>query len=378
MSLYLRHISVNNFRNYDSIDLNNLGNLVIFLGHNAVGKTNLIEAIQLLSSLNSFRNPKTDQLIKEGSNEAFLLGNFSDSDRNFDISLTIQPGKKTYYFNKNKRKIQDLKGKIPAVTFTPNDLELTKSSSRIKRDTIDFLGEQLSAQYYTVRRDYEKVVRYKNKLLHDEEDINLIESMNEMLCLCGAQLLYFRLELFKRLKKYIQENYQTFSNQKESFSSSYSPSWVRYKTFVAENNKDIFSYSRDELIERLEKAVDQSKALEFERKRSLIGPHADQIDLFINDKNVRDFASQGQQRSLVLAWKLAEMQVLEESLNQKPLLLLDDVMSELDEERREILISFFSHKTQTFITTTNLSYFTQDLLTTAEIISLPLKEKGEK
>lgn len=366
MSLKLVDISLTGFRNYGEFRLGNVGNLTIFVGNNAVGKTNLLEALQLCTGLSSFRHPSTDQLIREGSDFARIEASISDKSRSLIVSAVVEPGRRRYKLNGKFKQIVDLKGLLPAVVFTPDDLALAKGSSALKRNAIDDLGAQLTKNYYLVSRDYEKVVQYKNRLLKDEADNGLIESINETLVTCATQLAFYRIELYKRLISSLKSNYLSISSG-ETLTSSYIPSWMDFDEFVLTEGWP----TRDKIKESLQETLAVKLVEERARKRCLVGPHADHIELFIDGRNVADFASQGQKRSVVLAWKLAEVEVIEDSLHQNPVLLLDDVMSELDAMRRKKLVEFVEGDIQTFITTTTLEYFDDDLLSQANVVALP-------
>ena len=366
MDLHITDIRLSNFRNYEDFAFRNVGNLTIFVGNNAVGKTNLLESIQLCTALTSFRKPTVDRLISHGKPFSRVAVDMTDGNRQLQLSLQLEPGKRLYKLNGKKRNAVDLRGLLPAVTFTPDDLQLVKKSSGAKRDALDALGSQLSKNYYIVKHDYDKVIRYKNKLLKDEATDGLIRSINETLVTCGAQLTCYRASLFGRLSNSISSNYRHISNG-ESLSSSYFPSWMEGHALDASQKLD-----RSFVADQLEQQLDQRFIEEKARKRSVVGPHSDQIALMINGNDIVDFASQGQQRSAVLSWKLAEVEIIRESLNKNPVLLLDDVMSELDETRRNALIDFVEGSIQTFVTTTNLQYFDERLLSRAQIVNLPL------
>ena len=371
----ISELTLRNFRNYEEFYLKDIGNLTIYIGKNGVGKTNVLEGIQLLTSCHSFRNAQAAQLVREGEEQAFLHMLCGDGNRSISVDLQIEPGKKRYQVNGKAKAVADVKGMLPAVCFTPDDLSLVKRSSSVKRDMLDNLGNQLSRNYYIVQRDYEKILRYKNRLMKDESSLTLIQSANDTMVLCGVQLHCFRLSLFNRILPLAQEYYAQISHSNEAFTAQYCPSWIRYGTqeeqqaFSLMEHEDVPSKTavQEAMYSALEKHLDE----EMRRCRSLIGPHADLITFFLGGKDASQFASQGQQRSIVLAWKLAEVETVNRSLGTKPVLLLDDVMSELDEARREELVGFMTDEIQTFITATDLSGFNENLISRAQIVSLP-------
>ena len=187
MDLRIERIAFRNFRNYESFELAGLGPLTVLVGPNAVGKTNVVEGVQLLTALQSFRRPSLDQMVRQGAGFARLDADVTDGSRELALSLQVSEGKKRYLLNGKGKRTADLKGLVPSVTFTPDDLELAKGASAVKRAALDALGSQLSANHYVIKKDYEKVVRYKNRLLKDDAPPELVASVNETLVTCGAQ-----------------------------------------------------------------------------------------------------------------------------------------------------------------------------------------------
>ena len=359
MGLRIQHISLQNFRNYTTFELNPSPTTTILVGPNASGKTNCIEAIQLLTALTSFRNPRNDHLLNNptelGKIEAFL----TDGNRELTLSLTLNEGKKTYFLNKKRKNTPALRGLLPAILFTPDDLALIKGSQSIKRHALDVLGAQLSATYEQISKDYEKILRQKNRYLKEQVSLAYLTSINEVLATIGAQLYELRARLVQVLTPYIKANYQTIAHHDEDIEITYTPSWKKY----LQDTSTLEAASSAHLL----RVMTDYFQKEQERHLSLFGPHADTITFLINGRDAQQFASQGQQRSLVLAYKMAEVAVIRDTINQQPVLLLDDVMSELDDARRNELISLISHDTQTFITSTHLGYFPQDFLDQAKL-----------
>lgn len=372
MGLRLQQLSLTNFRNYDSLLLRDIGALTIFVGPNAVGKTNIIEGIDLLTAISSFRHPKIQQIMKWDSDFTRLQASLTDGSRELEITLQIQEAKKTYQLNGKVKRIHDLKGILPAVCFSPDDLNLIKGSQSIKRNAIDLLGSQLSANYYAVRKDYEKILRQKNRVLKEGVQAEYLASINEVLISIGAQLSFKRAEVFSKLSPYICDYYHMITGCTERVELAYIPSWE-------ESDQEVFtshSFTTDKARQSLQTALVLYQERERESKRTLLGPQNDTIEFFIEGKNAGIYGSQGQQRSLVLSFKLAEVSLIQNILGQKPVLLLDDVMSELDSVRRTALIQFISDDIQTFITTTHLEYFSEELLTRAHIIHLDKNQCG--
>ena len=344
--------------------LEQLGNLTIFVGKNAVGKTTVLEAIQLISALKSFRATQSSHLVKKGNNVAAVEAKISNSSRLLEEKMVVEEGKRKYYLNGKPKQIKDLKGMLPAVVFVPDDLGLVKGSNAQRRSSLDSLGTQLSKNFYAVKLDYQRLIKQKNQLLKDAVNKEYLASMNEVIAKVGAQYYVHRSVLCSKIKPYLEQYYSQISNGSERVELCYLPSWGTVED----------SANREHIQRLLQDSLDQREEEERARKKSVVGPHTDDIQFILDGENALHFASQGQQRSIVLAYKMAEASLIQEILGQKPLLLLDDVMSELDEHRRSCFVDFIGGKTQTFITTTNLSYFDDSLLKDAEVIKLPIED----
>lgn len=369
MGLKIKQINYRNFRNYDDYQLDEVSDLTIFIGPNAIGKTNLVEGIQLITALNSFRSSKTEHLVRFGHDEALISAVLRDDVRKLDISFSIKEGKRIFTLNGKKKQKKSMRGILPSVVFSPDDLTFIKGSQSIKRVQLDELGDQLSSNYHSVRRDYERILKQKNRYLKETTAHSFLESVNEVLTMIGAQLFILRSGLVKELTPYIQRFYSELSSGHEEVDILYIPSWNKYRDDMIEKSLSE-EFDRVGVKEKLDQIIDQEFSREHARGLALFGPHADQIIFTIDGNDASHFASQGQQRSLVLSFKMAEVALLKDKLGQTPVLLLDDVMSELDEARRSQLIRIIAGDMQTFITSTNLSYFDKNFLQDASIIHL--------
>ena len=290
----------------------------------------------------------------------------SDGNRLVRVELNLEPGKKRYMVNGKPKQAADVRGLLPAVAFTPDDMEIAKKSSSVKRNALDDLGMKLSKNYYVIHKDFEKALRYKNKLLKDEAPQPLVQAINETFLACATQLFCYRIALFHRMIPLINDNYRSISDSNDLFTATYVPSWLHL------DGKELpeGAYGKEEVAGILADSLLKHEAEERLRHRSLVGPHNDIISFFLSGRETSSFASQGQQRSIVLAWKLAEVEMVRQTIGTNPVLLLDDVMSELDEARRNLLVQQVNEDIQTFITATDLSPFNQDLLDVADVVEL--------
>lgn len=381
MSLKIEKISLDDFRGYKHLCLDGLSNLVIIVGPNAVGKTNIIEAIQLLTSARSFRKPSWSETISWGAKEARASLSMREEKRYVEHSVHIKGNERSYTVNGKKKGTGSVRGTLPCVLFIPDDLQLVKASSAFRRECVDNLGTQLSKNYSSLKSDYQQTLRQRNLLIKEEIHSGLLfESWDESLATHGARLCVNRWRLFDRLADHMKSIYEQIVDDEE-FNAVYVPSWARFD----DDNRQISdlieyeSYGRgeDKTLDEVEKIITGSSlklaAAELKRGVSLIGPHKDELVFFINKRNARLFASQGQQRTIVLALKLAAVELVNEMVGVEPVLLLDDVMSELDERHRSSLADFVQRNAQTIITTTNLGYFSDLLLEKATVVHVPIE-----
>lgn len=345
----INKLKLRNFRNYEDESRDFEPGINKIVGPNATGKTNLIEAVGLLTQISSFRNALTAELVNKNTKEESsqieveIFDNNTQSKHN--LKLLISDGKKTYKLNDKTKSISSLKGNFPSVVFTPDDLAFVKGSNTMRRSAVDGLGSQISKDYYTVLHDYAKALKQKNALLRDGASDDMFKSINDVLIKSGAQLVFYRHGLIQKILPVISDYYSQIAGENEKLSIEYYPSWAM--------DDKLEQISRDEAREKLGCAFDEKLDEEKGRCRALIGPHRDRIVFVLNDEDAQNFASQGQQRSIVLSFKLTEVKLIEDMLDKRPILLLDDVMSELDESRREKLQSFIEDKTQVFITSTD-------------------------
>lgn len=377
--MQITQLQLYQFRNYSALTLSGIGKITLILGPNAVGKTNLLEGIDLVVRCHSFRNTPTDQLVYEyaSSPQARVAATISGETRTLLMEMTIDQGKRTYSMNGKPRKLRDPQKTLPVVVFTPDDLTFVKGSQSGRRNTVDALGSQLSVQHKIVRRDYENVLRHKNALLKEElPDRVLIDSVNELIVTCGAQLTFFRAGLLHRLEPYLLERYQELSSSKETLRCVYVPSWEVENDAYWSSESQHQVLARDDYRQLTRQVLDEHIDDELQKHRALFGPQADRILFLLNDKPAEDFASQGQQRTLVLAWKLAEIDIISAVLQTSPLLLLDDVMSELDKTRRQALEQSIITSQQTFITATDKAYFTDALVQQSSVVTLPISPES--
>ncbi|MCF6095091.1 DNA replication/repair protein RecF [Microaerobacter geothermalis] len=346
--MFLNRLQVQQYRNYNHIDLSFHSSLNIFLGKNAQGKTNLLESIYLLSLGKSHRTYKDKELIqwdKETSNiKGFIEKKYGKLQ--LDILLTGK-GKKVSLNGIEKKRLSEFIGNLNVVMFAPEDLTIVKGTPQIRRKFLDMEIGQIHPIYIHHLSNFNKIVHQKNQFLKNSfgKSINhaLMDIWNQQLVSVAVPILKKRLFFLKKLETYANDIHQKITHGKESLSIKY----VHSTPFQHE-------LSDDEAQEVLLREFNAIKQREMLRATTLIGPHRDDLQFFINDINAQVYGSQGQQRTVALSIKLAEIELVKEEVGEYPLLLLDDVLSELDDERQTQLLSTIQERVQTFVTTTNI------------------------
>lgn len=358
-------LNLEGFRNYERFELRPHPALTVLVGPNAIGKTNIIEGLQLLTTASSFRRPRWEDLVRWGDSRAAIALTAEEGERRLDVRLEIEAdGTHTFRVNgQTRRRASDVVGRFPSVVFTPDDLDLVKGPADRRRAAIDDLGSQLSPAYASLRRDYGRVVRQRNALLKDDPGSRELAVWDDSAAALGARLLTHRVRLLDRVMTQAQLHYGSMAGG-EPLSWTYED---RCGLPVDANGARVEVEAAEACIR-----AEMARRAGEERRRAvtLVGPHRDDVVFLVGGRDARAFASQGQQRTAALAWKLAEVDIVEDVARSRPMLLLDDVMSELDADRRAALSQTVAGRTQTFVTTTNLGYFDDAMLSDATIVDL--------
>lgn len=343
--MIIEDIRLINFRNYDNqkIDFNKKINIII--GKNAQGKTNLLEAIYMTSTGRSFRTNRDKEIINFNKEEGYIGLNIKiDNIRRFiEVKLSKERPKRIRV-NKNEIKsYKELNTGLNVVVFTPDDLRLIKDSPLLRRNFIDAGISGLKPVYNYNIKKYEKILFQRNNLLKSKSysnDIdNLLEVFDIQISKIGTSIILEREKYIKGLMSKCKEIYKNLTSNGEEIDYKYACNIPIYGT-------------REEIENRYFYLLKDNRRKDLEYRSTQIGPHRDDLIIYIDNNNARIFGSQGQQRSLVLSLKLSEVEFIKEDRGMYPILLLDDVFSELDKERRLYLSKSFD-KMQTFITLTD-------------------------
>lgn len=362
MPMRARALRVHDYRSYRELELALSERVTVLVGKNAVGKTNLVEALQLLCSGVSFRRPAAAELVREGADACRAELRLEGDGRVVDLAFEVADGKRSFARNGKRCTSSGVRGVLPVVLFCPDDLDLVKRAARERRSALDTFGMQLNEQYAKLVRSYARIVEQRNALLKEPGTTPaLLFAWDDSLATTGSALLRHRLALLDRLRGELTGIYASVAAGERAN--------MVYESALGTED-ELRALGRDGLKERFLAALEQGAQEDLRRGVTQVGPHRDEIALSIDGRAARAFASQGQQRSLVLAWKAAEVEVTRSILGTTPLLLLDDVMSELDEHRRSAFMELVGGAVQTVITTTNLGYFSNETLADAKVVEI--------
>lgn len=342
--MQIQFVELRNFRNYSYEKFYLKNKINVLLGDNAQGKTNLIESIYFSCIGKSFKTKNEKELIKYNSVCAKSEINFEKNNGNNTISIELKDNQKFVKLNEiNITKISSLLGNLACVFFSPNELKLLKEAPEDRRKFMDIALSQLSREYYNNLIKYNKVLKERNKLLKSTDSEQTIKETlpiwDYQLAKAASSIILDRLEFINKLNKLAEIEHKNLSENKETLTIHYSS----VENFENKNSTEIEKI----LLQKLE----ENKEKDLKLKYTSIGPHRDDLKIYINSMEVKSFGSQGQQRTALLSIKLAELEIFKEKFEEYPILLLDDVFSELDEKRKIRLFKRVENL-QTIITTT--------------------------
>ena len=369
--MYLKSLHIKQFRNYIDQEVIFTAPKTVIVGNNAQGKSNLLEAVLLLATLRSHRVSKDRDLVRNGKaiGEIIATCQRSQSPQSYPVELLMRmrsSGKRTLNVNGvNQARHLDFLGNLNAVMFSSLDLDLVRGSPESRRNWLDTVLIQLEPIYINLLQQYNQVLRQRNALLKSIKQGQIAYEPQQMalwdaqLVTTGTRLIRRRSRLLDRLTPLAHTWHQAISGGSEHLEITYVPKFAFSPTDTVEHIHQAFF-----------EALLQKAIIEQHQGLSLVGPHRDEVLLTINATPAREYGSQGQQRTLVLALKLAELELLESVVGEPPLLLLDDVLAELDLQRQDHLLNAIGDRVQTIITTTHLGSFDAQWLNSARIFQV--------
>ena len=353
----LTELNLHHFRNYDEAQVEFSPQINVLIGENAQGKTNLLESIYVLAMTRSHRTNNDRELIEFGKNAAQIKGTVQRELGSLKLELDIgKHGKKAKANHLEKARLSEYLGQLNVILFAPEDLALVKGAPTVRRRFIDMEFGQISPKYLHDLTQYRDILKQRNRYLkqlqsHEAQDQLYLEVLSEQLAAVGGAIINQRVKFLSELERYAQKLHQSITQGKEKLTFEYSSAV-----------KDAAVLTEVELSEALMELYRQSQAKEIFQGTTLYGPHRDDVRFLINQKNVQTYGSQGQQRTTALSVKLAEIDLMKNQTGEYPVLLLDDVLSELDGARQTHLLKTIQDKVQTFLTTPELSDVARNLI----------------
>ncbi len=350
--MFVENILIKDFRNIKSLQTSFSKNLNVFLGKNGQGKTNLLESIYLLVNGNSFRYSNNESFINYSSQLSLIQSVFHQNSLRYNLKMTIQKNSKEFFVNEKKVSSAQIQKKFSVVLFSPESLSFIKESSEFRRVLVDEFLASVDTRNVDIISDFKKALKNRNRLLKDFRDDKiskqqfdpLFDSLTELFLQKAADLVAQRIEALARIKGDLNDNMQYISQTNVEI----------FVDYVA-SDESFLGFSRSEIVEKLKKRASELRSAEVSSGSSLVGPHKHDILFLYNQKDSRFFCSQGQQRAIILSFKMAQIVYHRRVHGTYPILLLDDVLSELDSEKRFRLVEFLEKlETQIFITSTEI------------------------
>ncbi len=361
--MILKKINLVNYRNYEkvSVPLNNKIN--IFIGNNAQGKTNILESIYVLALTKSHRNVNESNLILYGKNSLKIEGKIKKDRILETLEIQITKNEKKVFKNKTPiKRISDYISNLNVILFTPDDLEIIKGSPSVRRNLLNIEISQISHSYITTLNEYNKLLKNRNEYLkmlyiNHFRDEKYLDILTERLIEKAVIIYQSRQKFIDKINQNISSLYYEIAGVKGL--------WIKYL-----NNCDIEDFNEENIKEKLRKKYKENYKKELLQGMTLYGPHRDDFEFFIGEENLKLFGSQGQQRLSVICLKLAEIDIFKEKTNTSPILLLDDIFSEIDKSKKNKLIQFINKDIQTIITATDLRGLSKKIIKDAFVFKV--------
>ena len=353
--MLLNNITLVNFRNYEKVSIDFSNNINILIGDNAQGKTNILESIYVLAITKSHRSLNDINLIKNNKEFCKLKGKIrvNGISRNLEFFLSNKE-KRVSINNKQIRRLTDYISNFNIILFTPDDLELIKGSPSVRRKFLNIEIGQLDNHYLNILNDYNKLLKTRNEYLKinikkNKLNINYLNALTDKIIEKALYIYQKRFEFINQLNKYVNNIYYDITKNGN----------LQLKYI---NNLSIDNYDSEKIKKILYEKFNQNLEKEKILGVTLFGPHKDDIIFKLDDNDIKIYGSQGQQRSCILALKLSEISIFKEITKENPIVLLDDVFSELDDIKKNNLIKYFNDDIQIVITTTDLKEIKKELL----------------
>lgn len=359
--MYIERLKLTNYRNYDTEEFTFSPEINVFIGQNAQGKTNVMEAIYVLAMAKSHRTSNEKELIRWESDYGKIEGDIQKKYGHLPLEFIIsKKGKKAKVNHLEQSRLSDYIGQMNVVMFAPEDLTVVKGSPQVRRRFLDMEIGQISPVYLHDLLTFQKLLKQRNHLLKNSRgkklDTTLLSIYTEQYVQAAVKVIRKRFEFMELLQRWADPIHFGISRELEKLEIHYRP--------VSGLERD---FTEQQMCEHLLQKLDEQQQRELERGVTLVGPHRDDLAFFVNGYDVQTYGSQGQQRTTALSLKLAEIELIQQETGEAPILLLDDVLSELDDYRQSHLLNTIRGKVQTFVTTTSVDGIEHDTIREAKM-----------
>ena len=367
----IEHSRLTNFRNYDELELDFNPNINIIVGNNGQGKTNILESIYVLSLSKSNRDGYDSDMIKFEKDALSIEGKIVDDELIKKLRVDITPNKKSVFVNnKEIHKIKDYISNFCVISFVPTDLDIIKGSPSVRRNLLNIDISQLFNNYITYLNEYNKIIKIRNDYLkklyiNNNSDFRYLDVINEKMIEKADKIYEYRFAFIEEINKNISDIYKKITG-------------LDGLTIKYENTLGLDSYDKDKVKDTYLKKLKKHLNQEMMQGMTLVGPHRDDFTFYLNNVDMKVYSSQGQQRMAIIAFKISELNYYKKVIGSYPVLLLDDIFSEIDIKKRNKIINFLKKDIQTIITTTDINDISKKLLDNAVIYNISNKKITKK
>ncbi len=342
-----------NFRNYESLELKFSQKVNLIYGKNGMGKTNIVEAIYILGLTKTFRSNNDDIVIKKGKNIAKIEGMIQDKILNNYKIIINNAGKRIKIDNNKIARVSDYITKVNIILFNPDDLKMIKDTPSVRRKMLNIEISGINGEYLVLLNNYNKVLKQRNAYLKalskkGEKNTSFLNILTEQLVDIGLRIMWIREEFINNINSYISDIYYEITHK---------------GTLKVVYKSEFKGKTKETILKMFEKNISREIFL----GKSLFGIQHDDFEFKVDNEIVKEFSSVGEQKNSIISFKLAEIKNIETKIHKKPILILDDLFSELDEEKINNILNLIDHDLQTFITTTEITKVDKKLLENAKI-----------
>ncbi len=363
--IFLNNLKINNFRNHKSFEIDLMEQRAIVLGCNGVGKSNLLESVEFLSQLKSSRALSDKDLIENDSDSAVICGHIDCKD-DLKVHLFRKGSKKIYVNDRLLKKNSEIKNYIRSICFCSNDIDIVRSEPSYRRIWIDKVVSQLEPVYVELLSRFNRLLKqrshfWRSESLLKDQVTEIIDSFDIQMSIISTRIFRRRRRALSKIKPYVEYWHSHLSKSKEQIS-------INYLSGIANSLEE--EEEEEVISKKIAEQLYRQRSIEQLTGKCTFGPHRDDIEFLINDISVRKYGSSGQQRTFILALKMAELDLLRKTFNEPPILILDDVLAELDITRQNLLLNSVGKESQCLISATHLDKFNKSFLDSSQMIYL--------